>query len=174
MPGLTAEVVANSNSAIQVFTSSVLANTQANGSACRITAGGFVSPGTFGSETFQPAVNVSIYVGANGTSADPLISSFVVPSNQNLTDNGPLGSFAFDTLVTLRANAKSAGATANAVYTGIVLDPFSSQFNAAGNANVNSAWSASNTANISVYAVAGPMGQNANLIFEQCFITQLT
>jgi hypothetical protein len=175
MAGLAAELVANSNSQILVFSANTFSNVTPNGSAARITAGGFISPGVFGSGTYIPSINVNIYVGANGTNADPLVSSFTIPSFDNLTDNGPAGSFAFDTLVTLRANNKNGATAANGVYSGLVLSPFALQVAQGANGNVNSSFSGggTNVANISVYAVGGP-SQNASLVFEHCLITLLT
>lgn len=173
MAALTAEVVANSNSQIQVFTANVYSNATLKGTTWRVTGGGFTSPGTFGSETYQPSVNVSIYFGANGTSADPVVSSFTVGPNQNPQyDGGPIGNFIFDTFVTLRANSNTAAGNTQVI--GLVISPFAAQGNVAANgiANVNTL--SSNLANISVYAVAGSTGQNANLVFEQCLITALT
>ena len=165
MPGITSEVVANSNSQGLIFSTNIFANTTANGSAARVSFGGFVSPGVFGSNQYPATVLVNMYVGANGTSADPLVSQYLLPLVS--------GSFDGESIITIRANAKAAGATANAVYTGLVVDPISAQIAIAANGNVNSAMSASNTANISIYALAGS-GQNASLVFEHCFATLLT
>lgn len=159
MPGLTAEVVANSNSQILVLSQTAASNQVSNGSGTRIVVGGFTSPGTFGSSSIQPAVILNVYVGANGTSADPLVISSALPPT-------PTGQFIFDALVITRANAKSAGAAANGIYTGLVIHPVPLTLNAAANGNVNAAFSASNTANISVYAVASGGGPGASLVVE--------
>lgn len=179
MPGIATEVVAGSNaSQTLIFSSQAFANTQANGSAVRVTAGGFVSPGQFGSEQYFPNILVNVYVGANGTSADPLMTSFQLPSNQNITYNGGpsavQGHFSFETLIMLRANAKSAGPTANAVYTGMLVNPFAVQAAVGSNGSINAVWTGgatTNLANVSVYATAGN-AQGANLVFQHCFITQ--
>lgn len=173
--GLATEVVANSNSQILVLSANAFSNLSPNGATYRVSGGGFLGLGVFGSATYIPAANINIYVGANGTSADPLVSSFSVPTNQNLSDNGPLGSFSFDSMITLRANGKAAVAP-NGVYTGLVLNPFAVQTSQSTNGNVNVSFTSgtANLANISVYAVAGSTGQNANLVFESCVITALT
>ena len=170
---LAVEVVANSNSQILVLSANAFSNLSPNGASYRVSGGGFISPGVFGSSTYTPTVNVNIYVGANGTSADPLVTALVIPANQNQSDNGPAGSFSFDTLVTLRASAKAA-ATGNATYVGMVISPFASQGNQASNGNVLSLYNTTgNVSNISVYAVGGS-GQMANLVFESCVISALT
>jgi hypothetical protein len=166
MPGLTSEVVANSNSQILVFSSKVVANSNANGSVYRVAAGGFVAPGVFGSSTYPPSILINVYAGSNGTSADPLVTSTVIyppPPAQ-------AGQFAFDAAITLRGNT---GVGGNAVFSGLVMHPQGALGTSAvlgSNGAVNAAMTA-NAANISVYALAGS-GQNASVIFETCTITE--
>jgi hypothetical protein len=176
---LAAEVVANSNSQIAVFTANSFSNLSANGATVRVTGGGWISPGSFGSEQYYPMANINIYCGPLGTNADPLILNVVLSpqSNSSLpgTIDGATGFFGFDTLVTLRGNnVTKVGGNANVVAT--MIGPYGTQSSPTTNGvvNVSMITGSANTANISVYAVAGPIGQNANLVFESCVITPLT
>jgi len=166
MPGIINEVVANSNSPVQVFSTAVLANTLANGSAISVSVGGFASPGVFGSNMYEPTAQIFVYVGANGNSSDPLVSSAAIPTTFGNS------AFSLSALITVRGNAKSAGVNANAVYSGVLFDPYPGFLptTAAANGNVNAAWSGANTGNVSIYALAGS-GQNASLLIETCFVT---
>lgn len=176
MAALVAEVVANSNSPIQVLTANVFSNATAKGTTWRITGSGFTSPAGGVNETLQPSVNVSIYCGATGTNADALIVSTVLPPqtgfNQPGVLDGPAGNFVFDAMVTLRGNSNTQSGNTQVV--GAFISPFGLQGQASTNGVQNVANSAANTGNVSVYAVAAGLGQNANLVFETCLITALT
>lgn len=147
-----AEVIANSNSQILLAnTKTAFSNLTQNGATFRITAQGFPVPGVLGSATYNPSAQFNIYAGANGTSTDALIQTIVLPPS-----NGP---FFLDTFITLKANAvQGGGLSPNAIFI-----PSTS------NVGVNSPMSASNTANISVYALAGS-GQNAAIVFESAIV----
>jgi hypothetical protein len=148
---MSVEVIANSNSQILLAnTVTAFSNLCPNGASFRITAQGFPVPGAFGSMTFSPSAQFNIYAGANGSSADPLIQTVVIPAGQPIF---------LDTFVQMRANAKSAGG----------LNPNALFVSATSNANVNSALSTSNTANISVYVLAGS-GQNAFIVMQTAIV----
>jgi hypothetical protein len=148
-----AEVIANSNSQILLAVSAAaFSNLTPNGATFRITAQGFPVLGQFGSMTYNPSAQFNIYAGANGTSADPLVQTIILPPAVS-------GTIFLDTFVTLKANAKAAGGLSpNVVFT-----------SSTSNANINSALSATNTATISVYALAGS-GQNAAIVYQSSIV----
>jgi len=176
MAALTSEIVANSNSPIQVLSANVYSNAVANGTSWRITASGFTSPASSINYTLQPSLTINVYFGANGTSADPLITSITVPPQNgfNLPGvvDGPSGSFVYDGLVTMRASSVgSAVPGGNVTVVGSTINPFGQMSNQSSNGKINAVMTGNTTGNISVYAVASGLGQNANLVFEQCLIT---
>jgi hypothetical protein len=174
------EVVANSNSPVIVFSGKTFSNTTANGNVFSVLAGGFISPGNFGSISLTPSVTLNVYVGPLGTSGDPLLISTVIPAfeinqiSQGVQLGGPPGNFSFNTLVALRANAGASNA--NGVYSAFVLSPFAVHSAPGANGNVSSTWSGGagggNTANITITAVCG--GQGSNAVFEIAAISPLT
>jgi hypothetical protein len=165
------EVVANSNSPVIVYSAKCIANTNANGSVFSVLTGGFVSPGVVGSISITPNVTINVYVGSNGTAADPLLVSTQIPTleinqiSQGVPLGGPAGNFSFNCLVSLRANACTA-ANPNGVYSAFVLTPFAVHSAPGSNGNILASYSGggTNTANITITAVCG--GQNSNAIFE--------
>jgi hypothetical protein len=176
--GLATEVVANSNSTIVVATANAFSNLSANGATYRVSGGGFMSPGQYGSDYIYPTVNVQIYVGGSGTSADPLVATLPLspqgPANPGFID-GPVGHFSFDALVSMTANGVTAVGGKPSIKT-LLVAPYGLQSNIAANGVVsgNFTGAGTNVANISIYAVAGPIGQNANLCFEHCILTAVT
>lgn len=121
-----------------------------------------------GSITIYPQVNVAILAGSNGNVQDQLlVSSLVTPTgDQN-------GAFFLNGVITLRANAKSAGANANQVWgaimqvqTGVLGGSVDSVKNvyggAASNGNVNVALFEANTCNISFFVQPQNATTNCN------------
>lgn len=182
MASLVAEVVANSNSQIQVLTANVYSNGVTNGTCWRITTGGFTSPAPNPSsvnQQIQPSVTLNVYFGSTGTSTDQLLGTVTIPPQNQFNflgfTDGPVGNFIYDGLVTLRGNTVGAAAAGgNVKVTMLSLNPFGLAANPTSNGALNAAITSNTTGNISVYAVASGVGQNANVVFEQCLITTQT
>jgi len=178
MAALLTEVVANSNTHIQVLTANVYSNAVANGTTWRISTAGFTAPAPAGSVNLQiqPSVLMNVYFGPLGTNADTLVLSTAIPLsevNKGVVLNGT-GSFSYDALVTMRASSVgSAVAGGNVKVAAMVIDPIGVVGNPSVNGSVNGAMTANTTGNLSVYALA-VLGQNANVVFEQCLITAQT
>lgn len=167
LTSIIAEVLANSViTYVNSNTAMNVANSNANGSVFRVSVGGTALPQTFGSISVYPSVNVSVVAGIGGNVSDASIVSVVIPPNP------ATGAFAAELLVTQRANGKSGGATANAIWVGSSFDPSAFSSSPGANGVVNVTIGASNTQFLGVTAqVLG--AANANLAIETCVIASV-
>lgn len=166
---IASETLANSLGGTMIASNVQVSNVTPNGanSMIEFTLAGQSLPVPFGSINNYPPVTVSVYAGSNGNTQDTLLMTGTVFPTQ---DQG--GGFIVNGTLTLRANAKAAGANANQVWGGTMQVPGTAlggdaktitniYAGAASNGNVNVTLFNANTCNIGFF-VQPQTAQNTN------------